>query len=691
MAKKDLYSKYWIDDFFEYDDEYEDQIELDNYNTKNQNELTLLKLVMARRAVSNYVSITTNKQIPVYFYGDTSYTNGKSITISSEISNIKNFDVNVGLALHEAHHILHSDFDMLQDIWMHIPDSIHTHSKKLKIFKDDLIDFCSFVWNYVEDRYIDKVSYNKNVGYRPYYVKLYEKYFNNKTISDSLKSELYRTLTLDSYLFRIINMTNDHSDLTALPNLSKINEVIDLKNITRLKKPIDRMECSFEVSEIVLSSIDEYSNKSSNKKSGGSGEKSDLDDFESISEILGGDTTSDQSVNENNVVDDIGNDDSLSPSKLNRLKKLFEKQKSFLSGTVKKKKVTKDQLSTLKSLEDSGVEIIKVGNTYFKDVYATRGHLYHNDPYAECIFYKKVNPEFINSNKFMHYNPRKVLNDTIISEGISLGTKLGKNLQIRNQEIVEKYTHKRSGKLDKRLLYSAGYGSDDIFHSTSTTKYKNTVFHIDVDMSSSMNGSNKWRKTLKLLIAISKAISMLSNVRLRIAFRSSKHVYNKASTVMYYIMFDSKVDHFSKIKNCFRHVFPEGTTPEGLCFEGALSYLKNIDKNSNNIFINISDGEPYIETLRDVSNNMCSSYIDELAIKHTRKQVNEIRKLGYSVISYFIESETYEYWGFDKNKLLNNFKKMYGKDTYFVNPDSLSSLLQTFNEKLLETYITHQY
>ena len=72
-----------------------------------------VELASYKRAISNFCNILTGQSIPVKFKGSDSYTDGKTINISSTI-NEKNFDPTVGLALHEASHILKSDFDFLK-------------------------------------------------------------------------------------------------------------------------------------------------------------------------------------------------------------------------------------------------------------------------------------------------------------------------------------------------------------------------------------------------------------------------------------------------------------------------------------------------------------------------------------------------------------------------------------------------
>ena len=67
-----------------------------------------------QKAISNFVRILTSKDIPVRFMlKDESYTDGKSITLTSSITE-DNIDSLVGLALHEASHIMSTDFYVIK-------------------------------------------------------------------------------------------------------------------------------------------------------------------------------------------------------------------------------------------------------------------------------------------------------------------------------------------------------------------------------------------------------------------------------------------------------------------------------------------------------------------------------------------------------------------------------------------------
>jgi hypothetical protein len=83
----------------------------------NQSEIRadIIKLASYKRAIANFVRIVTNRtDIEVnYSSGSQSYTDGKSVVISSKISDTE-FDCTVGLALHEGSHIALSDFRFLK-------------------------------------------------------------------------------------------------------------------------------------------------------------------------------------------------------------------------------------------------------------------------------------------------------------------------------------------------------------------------------------------------------------------------------------------------------------------------------------------------------------------------------------------------------------------------------------------------
>ena len=141
-------SSYWLQDW------ENDDILVESMNDVQKKSLDLYKLASAKRAISNFVNIVTNDNIPVRFSerGD-SYTDGKTVVIGSKVVEPKDFDVAVGLALHEGSHIKLSDFTILHDIYNLVHTSVKDTSIKKGVYNS--IEVIKNLWNYVEDRRID--------------------------------------------------------------------------------------------------------------------------------------------------------------------------------------------------------------------------------------------------------------------------------------------------------------------------------------------------------------------------------------------------------------------------------------------------------------------------------------------------------------------------------------------------------
>jgi hypothetical protein len=138
------------------------------------------------------------------------------------------------------------------------------------------------------------------------------------------------------------------------------------------------------------------------------------------------------------------------------------------------------------------------------------------------------------------------------------------------------------------------------------------------------------------------------------------------------IAYDSRIDKFTKVKNMFSHINVAGTTPEGLCYEAILKEIVPSSNDRDSYFLNFSDGMPMF------SNDDISYYRDE-AIGHTKKMVNEMRARGIKVLSYYIGDSEYR-----RDETMVDFKKMYGKDSEFIDVTSVMSVSKTMNKKFLE-------
>jgi hypothetical protein len=685
------YSDFWLkDNHYEWDweDELDAAIEeesgtdatVDVEDRLSDTTARLIRLSSARRAVANYVSILTNQNIPVVFNDSAvNCTDGKLVYISSDITKKDNFDVAVGLALHEGSHIKYSDFELFKTVWMNVPRDIYNYTEKLSISKDEVGKTCQTILNYVEDRFIDYTVHRNAPGYRGYYDALYDEYFNNKVISDALDSDMYRTLSVESYMYRIINLTNPNTNLKALPGLYDIAKELDLTNINRLTTPKDRLNVAYKIAEIVFKNINEHNQKQtgtgfdqndSGVPDNSNGMPGDGESGKSTDDVLGG-TESTVTSDNAAVTTDVGTDANVSKTKQSKIAKSFEKQKDFLAGKIKKKKVSKREKTMLDVLEKSQIDLVPVAQEMMK----ASGFVGS----VECILVKNMTKELILSEEFpMSIGANNESSRTELQKnvdaGIVLGTKLGRRLQIRNEINIDKFTRRNLGKIDKRLMHELGFETDtNIFYSTFTNKYKKVNFHISVDASASMRGP-KWNRTIKLCVALAKATSMIDNVDLTISFRTTMS-YNPYIVVAY----NSKVDKFSKIKNLFSYLIPVNTTPEGLCFEALMKFLPKSDTNTNSYFVNISDGEPCFY-YTNTSSGIAFSYRDKSACEHTRTQVRKIKESGYNIISYFVS----DYDNFGIEVLRQNFKTMYGSDSHFINVENLNQIVKTVNSKMME-------
>ena len=203
---------------------------------EEQNTISVTERVMIleqyRLAIANFVKIVSQKDIPVYFEaGDDSSTNFKTVTISADMYE-NSYDSTVGLALHEATHITDSDLKLFNR--EHIQNILPAHFFTAGIMTPQVLEYFCELFNWVEDNRIDALQYEKSPGYRGYYQAMMDRYFYSTEITKALESEFFRDETMDSYFFRVINIINSGTDLTALKGLKEISEILDIQNIDRL-------------------------------------------------------------------------------------------------------------------------------------------------------------------------------------------------------------------------------------------------------------------------------------------------------------------------------------------------------------------------------------------------------------------------------------------------------------------------
>ena len=702
-AKKKIvnpYSSFWLDD---------------NWNTTSletdtdvKKGIDLIKLSSYRRAISNFVSIVTGKNIPVTFvpHGD-SYTDGKSVTISSKLDD-KLFDSAVGLALHEGSHILLSDFDFLKNLEFNTPREYTDRAYEKGYDKNESLSQIKNLLNYIEDKRIDYFVFSTSPGYKGYYHTMYDKYFNAKIIDKALKSTEYTDENVESYMFRIVNLTNPNTDLNALNGLREIYNIIDFRNISRLENSTSAFNVALEVYNVMLNNIPDGienvdsetgevtyekadgSDGNSTESGGGSSDGTTMSDeeFDDLldsvenSEMENGsgnssgttididfeDSNDENSNSTSNVSEDKTNKIELSDNQKKQLENAIKKQEKFLNDEITKKKVSKKDKANLDAVEKSGMEYREVGVTYNKETSWRKNGV-------DCIVVKNYTKELVDSDTVDMVNGWRD-HQKEVDDGIRLGTILGRKLKVRTESRDTKYTRKNTGKIDKRLISQLGFGNESVFCQNFVDSYPDAFLHISVDASGSMSG-DKFEKALTSVVAITKALDMIQGVDVVVSFRTTQNVSSSGrygnDKPLILIAYDSRKDNFIKVRTLFRYLSVNGTTPEGLTFEAIMDDLIPASNERDSFFLNFSDGMP-------MYGNDGISYHGDSALNHTKGMVKKMRNKGIKVLSYFIGDK----YGTRKSSTMSSFKTMYGRDSQFVNVTSVMEVAKTMNNKFLE-------
>ena len=682
-------SSFWLDEDF-LDDSY-----------KKEKSIDYVKLAAYKRAISNFVRIVTNKDdIKVmYSSGRDSYTDGKEIVISSKLDE-KEFDSTVGLALHEGSHVALTDFKVTNEMLRTTSSFIeHLHKWHTRQWPDQNLDLYDIpdkvkpLVNIIEDRRIDRFVYKSAPGYQGYYRALYDKYFNAKEIDEALLRGLKSEQTWDNYMFHIANFMNPNRQLSALPGLQKIWDMIDIPNIGRLSNTSEVFALAAEVFKelcILLGGLDSPQNNTNdddtnddleNSENGGGsgGEGADVnEDDDSNDEMGGGDSNLDiQGSNSSDNSSGNGSQGNVDPKAAKKAKKFekdleeaIQKQKDFLDGKIKKKSLNKKDAEKINAAAESNMSYETVGG----DIENMTNH-YGSSKDTKCLVVRGMSKLLIDSGLVGNHcytgeraseikaNITKYGRKDYIAEGIVLGTLLGKRLKTRDEDRNLKTTRMETGRIDRRLVAELGFGNDHVFSQTIHNTVTPSLIHISLDASGSMGG-RKWESAMKTAVAIAKASSMVKSLDCVISIRGCQ-----VNDPLMWIIYDSRKSSFAASKENFYLVHPSGSTPEGLCYQAVMKDIVNSANGKDTYFINICDGEP------GFSGNGFS-YGGHYAVAHTRSQVEKMRKNGIKVLSYFVSDNTYSYINSSSTKHTD----MYGKDATSIDLDNLMQLSSTLNK-----------
>jgi len=624
-----LHSSFWLDD--------------DSISTLESKTLDTIELAKYQRVISNFVRILTKQSIPVeYRSGSNSYTDSKTVVIGSSIDS-KKFDSVVGLALHEASHIKLTDFSVIPNIMTKLTEL--GYDDKTKEMVGDFNNDIRTLVNLIEDRRIDYYVYTNSPGYKGYYESLYERYFNDPLIDKTLRSVEYRVPTMESYMFRMVNFTNPNTDLDALPRLREIYRLI-FKNVPTIKDTTHTLDIAVQVLSIIVEEVkkatdsEEQEQQSKEQQSGG------------------GDGTS----SPNNETQEL---EELTERQKDLLPKKIERQRKFLEGDVQKGKLTKQQKAEVDVFSKNHAEVKEVeyethyGRTSKQNVVVLRGMTSSN---MNMIGTVKYNLNYFNQTDYGFGSRLSEERRKLVTDGVMLGKRLGRKLQIRNRERITEITRQKKGKVQRRRLYALGADDYNVFNQIHIDKYNDAFLHLSIDGSGSMGG-DPFDNSIQSAIAIAQMGSM-TNLDIQISIRYTDDISGKEIPIMW-IVYDSRTDKLQSFLKKAHYLQANGTTPEGLCFASIVKELPTGSDALETYFINYSDGMPWFK-----------EYDGQRAIEHTREQVLKMKSLGYKVLSFFVS---------DYNMKMANmdFKRMYGDDAKTIDVTSLTGLVKQLQQMFI--------
>jgi hypothetical protein len=666
-------SSFWMDDDF-----------LTKESSTPGSKVDIVKLAGYKRAISNFVRIVTNKDnIRVtYSSGDSSYTDGETVVISSKLDE-KEFDSTVGLALHEGSHIALTDFKLTRS-------ALSTTGAYMKSLADyvtnvkgaptmswhDLSTKIKALVNIIEDRRIDKFVYDSAPGYQGYYQALYDKYFNAKEIDNALKSGKFNNLTWEDYEFHICNFANPNRTLDILPGLRDIWNTINIANISRLKSTQDVFNVATEVFKMIIDqiSVAEQAETEQNESEETKGQGEAGDDVEEGGEGNGSsDDTNDKDTDPNmDIPAPSAKQSYKEQQEEKKLKDAIQKQKDFLNGDIKKKKLTKSEASKVNAAAESNMNPEEVGGDVLNDTGTVLSGRKTN-----CMVVKGVTKSLVDSGilgshaiSSNYYNARvEGGREDYIQDGIMLGIMLGKRLKTRDEERNLKTTRMETGRIDRRLIAELGFGNDRVFNQVIHNTVTPSIIHISIDASGSMDG-DKWKAAIKTAVAVAKATSMVSSIDCIISVRGSYGDYDNQTPLMW-VVYDSRKDKFANLKENLKMVRPTGSTPEGLCYQAVMKDIVSMANGKEAFFINICDGEPGYSD-RNIS------YGGEYAIHHTATQVKKMNNAGIKTLAYFVsDSCSDSSWNYRSKE---QFRRMYGTGSEFIDCNNLTQLSHSLNK-----------
>jgi len=695
-----------------------------------------------QRAIANFIKIMTGKDIPVLFKGDSSYTDMTKVVVIAASVNDETFDTQVGLALHESSHIIYTD----DKAWKNALDDYNFDLRAYNLIfpattsYSELLQFFKSLMNWIEDRRIDDLVFRSSPGYKAYYHKLYDYYFNDRIVQKAVQSDIHTNpQLLDDWQFNIINSlcaTFNPSRLKGLPGALKL---IDVPNIKRLKSTEDVVELTDQLVRYIAQQMtsgikdNSQSQQDPNNSSNSAIDQGDDDDNDS-------NNPGDQDDNSNNGfgsgdadndVDDFTPSQSLTAKDETNLKKAVESIEDLINGTVNKdpKAGYKDKRTLQKSSEFATILASYNVQSIQSEDWFTKANTGKNKTNSHIPAYA-FHADWTKSPHYQHWNnifatymreagTRTTDSwdtesiDTLIpllhrtnkltqrysanhafslyQEGLRTGAMLSNKLKTFGELNSRVDMRLCKGKVDARRLNQAGMDIESIFKQVTNQQSKPAHIHISIDGSGSMSSGtggdgSLWDNALKFTVAIARAIQGKSKLSLSVSVRTTDNTaFATGSSGMHtgvvVKLWDSRTANIAALAGMLSVITLSSSTPDGLCFEALYhsNIIENSSERSDSYLINISDGQPQTNPTLKLNDDFKRSQEKQLS-KWWKKVKN---KTKVKACTYYIYSQKSGQPTGIKEMLTN----IYGEDSRMVQGGNMMSIANTVNRQLITSYI----
>lgn len=616
--------------------------------------------------------------------------------------------------------------------------------KSIKLFRHFIFPFI----NIIEDFYIDSLTYDQYDAYQQYYESL--QIYNTKDVNDGkgifdflnlseddiisndemIKNKMKSNFTLfDLYIANLLRIFSIHNDLSTLPLLNKMKQMINIKTISRLKTTKDRIRLGIELADLVIGEcktthpegfdINDYNTENNDshindqiinalKDLSNKGDKilslgAETDDVveipEAMKELLESlsseqvnaidrifnDMTKDEETllnnnkNTNSVTDNLdvqtfspinGSQGGPGPDNATGLSR--QDITSVNQSILRRDIVTVRTSIPSHVMGDSVVDIKEIESVLFTDP-------------KEALRFVTVNDD----NKVSKYS-------RYLSSGIAKGKSMSSRLQFLNTDRVLRTTRLNTGKIDKKLLSSIGVQERfveethidrdaNVFYNDQIDKYDDYVYYLDLDMSWSMMGSEY--KMLNFIGILMGTFDLLHGVNLVVNGRFDRYEMkgkrsNEITMFGAYtqVLYDSRQHTLTEGKKMISSLFKfESTTPEETIYFNTLELMKRDRTSAKKIMISLTDGEPNGGILT----------VKEHDGQTGRRRVNANPNF-YKLFKKKMDRENFDFFCFFLTKGRTSppqtFLDMYGKVGYNIPLDNVTKISKVINKQIKQIH-----